>query len=893
MPKDYKKMLLGDLAVDAEIQKTLAAAGAVGDLAKSLDANSASVPVLFLGSCKVGSVPYDVGYACDVLIDGRMRAKKIAVDAAGYNLVAELSLASSAAYPDRVPLLAKRAYPVRPAVLAEARIQRERRVGGPADDGLAATDDDLSVLTIQNPDARYLKELLALLPAEYCEDRNRWRDVVYALANTGDSYYPLAVWFSQRRPRAWTGAEGTADRLETLWAEARRCARPDALTARSIAWWASQADPRGYRAVCERSYLSILMRYVYTNGGRIEHAMAADVLHRMLGSKYCTDTVGDNPAHPFRWYEFVTADQAMRPGEVWKWRAEVIPETLILYISKKLPIAYNFVMRDLEDRAGGAAEETEKKYLNTIITKFKASLSNLANDIYIGHVVRCASLRFHVRGFAERLDRVPGILGVYNGVLRLGAKCELIAAPHGYPISRFTPVFWRPFDEDDHMTQIALGAIADIIPEPDVRDWILYHAAQGLSWEAKEGLFLIWTGIGQNGKSSFLQWIAKALGPYADKFNIQLMACEREDANQPNSAVMKFKYMNWGYSEETNKAQTLNTARLKELVSPGAVSGRELHSRQETFDLHCNIVAASQHQFRIEATDHGTWRRIRRYTSKTRFCPAPKATDPFEKKDDQRYVKEYPNNPDFQTAILSILTHYYERLQTEHMGYLKNVSCPTLENETDMYQSEQNKVHVWVREVVVRSPGYGTEYTMDFLVAHFTDWYRAKTGRDYPYRDDAARQIAESRLSTVLATEKEIVKARGIRIHDYWTNEPPVFTGTEEMFNPAVPAPPARNTFPENATKWWRCQAPAARVAMVSPCRPPRLDLSASAARDGSPEHAFRVVSPTARQTRAAARSRAAAAPASRATSPGAPGATSPSSAEILQMLIQNSESQQ
>ena len=47
--------------------------------------------------------------------------------------------------------------------------------------------------------------------------------------------------------------------------------------------------------------------------------------------------------------------------------------------------------------------------------------------------------------------------------------------------------------------------------------------------------------------------------------------------------------------EELNKTVALNVARMKEIVNPGDVTGRDLNSKQEEFSITCNIVVASQY----------------------------------------------------------------------------------------------------------------------------------------------------------------------------------------------------------------------------------------------------------------------------------------------------------
>jgi len=788
MGRSYKKWFMRQFRAEPGVVATLTELGVIGDPAECLDQNSASVPVLFIGSCKRGSVPYVLGAALEVTLDlgcdpgGGWTPppviKKLGpAELAGYNLVAELSLCVEADYSDedgREPLVRMLEFEARPEVLARAQDWGDRSAGGavPVEELLLA-EHTLSTLTLHNAEARHLHALLDLLGPEYYTDRGKWRDVVFALANTSEQYKPLAVWFSHKCPRKWT--DGGLAALDALWddAVARRGlgqsgaeARP--LTIRSISYWARTYDPARYAEAMERSYFTMLTGYVYEHGGRLQHYMFAKILEAMLGAKFCVDIdVGTRGTQTYCWFEFVLPGQAQRPGEVWKWRKEVEPDDVHIYMSEKLARVLDQIGEHIEEKRAGAADEEQGKYYKGLGKTFAMSKLNLYNDTFKNGIVRQANYLFRRRGFVEQLDRIPFLFGVLNGVLRLGPRCGLIDHFHEYPISRYSPVAYIPFNPErpDPWQRLVLDAIAEIIVEPDARDWILFHAAQGLSGEPKEGLMLLWEGGGQNGKTSFLRWVAKALGPYADKFNIQLMCSEREDADRPNSAMMKFKHLNYAYSEESNKAQTLNVARMKEMVNAGEVSGRDLNSKQETFTMKANVVAASQYSFIVNTTDHGTWRRLRHYTSKAKFRKSPDPNNPFEKKEDQRFVRQYPTDPQFQSAFLSILVHYYERLQVEHNGELKDVRSPTIEGETEAFRIGQDALHRWICESIVVSPDCVAEYPLGVLGGYYTEWYSANIERKRHIAGEIIKELESSAVGKFLrpAANRTLV-LRGCRV---------------------------------------------------------------------------------------------------------------------------------
>ena len=559
---------------------------------------------------------------------------------------------------------------------------------------------------------------------------------------------------------------GGAEALDSLWDEAifSKNRKENPLTFRSILHWAKTSNPATFATVMNRCYFTVLSGYVYEHEGRLQHYMIAKILHLMIGKKFCVD-VDPYAKNLYCWFEFVIPGQTMKPGEIWKWRREVEPDDVHIYISEKLPKVMDFINEHIEEQKAKTGDENYAKYYVKLQKNFIISKNALYNDTFKHGVIKQANYLFRTRGFIEQLDTVPFLFGVANGVLKLGPTCSLINYFHEYPISRYTTISWKPFDEDDQWTRLVLLAIEDIIPEPDAREWILYHAAQGLSSEPKEGLLLLWEGGGQNGKTSFLRWIAKALGPYADKFNIQLMCCDREDADKPNSAMMKFKYLNWAYAEESNRSQSLNVARMKEMVNAGEVSGRDLNCKQETFTMRSNFVAASQYSFIVDTTDHGTWRRLRHYCSKTKFRKDPDPSNGFEKKEDQRFVRQYPSEPQFLSSVLSILTHYYEKLQNKYNGELKNVKCATIERETELFRISQDALHRWICECIVLSPTNDKEYPTAELGNIYTEWYNKTIVKKVHVLAEAIKEIESSAISKYLKpAPNRILLLKGCRI---------------------------------------------------------------------------------------------------------------------------------
>ena len=772
--REYKKYLLRKVRDDQTICNVFKSLGTINDPKELLDMNSASVPVLFLGSCKRGSQAYILSHSFEITFDPNdydyspmVKGINITEIESKYNLVAELSLCYEAKYPDKKPYVEKRSYEYKDSIKTSVIDVAARTTNNVISESeIMLTEHELSTLALHDPKARYFHQLLDLLDESYYTERNKWRNVIFALANTSEQYRPLAEWFSQKCPLKWV--DGGSTNLDQMWNDAvmhKNTTNQHMITERSISLWAQQCNPERYKQINDQNYFIILSKYVFNYGGILEHSMVSDVLCAMLRSKFVVDIDPLDEKDRSYWYEFVVPGQTSCAGEVWKWRRESNPDELQKYISYNLDKVFQQVAESIEKWSRESDTEIKKKYYIGIGKKFAISRRKIFNDTFKSGVIRQAAPLFRRRGFAISLDKQPNYIGVGNGVLELGNKCKLLDYYHEIPISKFTPYSYKPFDPNDPYIKLILDAFRDIIPERDMRIWTLFDAAQCLSGGVKEGILLLWYGSGANAKTFIMRLLAKVFGVYGTKLNISLFTSERESADRPNSAVMQLKGRRFGYVEETKKDEILNDQRLKEIVNAGDISARDLNTKQDCFEVTANIMLGQNYDFIIKTRDHGTWRRIKHYTSKVQFRSNPNPDNPFDRKEDPRYLNEYVKDPNCLTAMLSILVYFYERLQNEYGGQLKNVKCETLERETEIFRNRQDTMNLFITELVVESPNYDEFYSIDEVGNRYNSWLQARTRGTDLKRDELAEEVHNSALQKYIVRRENLPSiVKGIRI---------------------------------------------------------------------------------------------------------------------------------
>jgi hypothetical protein len=436
--RNHKKFILNELASNNLLLRELKDIGAIDPL-KVIDMLSASVPPMLLGSAKAGkTVCYQLKAAYEAELctdDDYIDINEIPMDKLiqkQYNLVAELSLTHQATYDDEtIPLVTMRicapnhAYEER---VLDIGLRTQGSIIDIAD--LISVDNSVNALTIADPEALYIHHVLDLLPPDYSADYGKWINVIFALANTDQRYFPLAKWFSQKCPQKQSVGE-----LERIWQDAvttgGTCGTK--LTTRSIFYWARENNREKFKAISEQSYSALFNKYVFDSDGKMGHYTTAKILRVMLADKFCVaydETV--LKGNPYMWYELVLPGDDAKCGRVWKWRCEHTPTTLLTYISETYKKLFDSLLADIRERRKSSEDVDRITYYKLVEKNLTISKNDCDMRPFKSSVAIEAQQVFLKRGFLDNLDATTDVIGVGNGLLKLGAKCELIDYPNEY-----------------------------------------------------------------------------------------------------------------------------------------------------------------------------------------------------------------------------------------------------------------------------------------------------------------------------------------------------------------------------------------------------------------------------------------------------------------------------
>lgn len=626
---------------------------------------------------------------------------------------------------------------------------------------------ELSLLRIHDPDVDYIMGLLdTLAPFRYVEFEH-WFKVLCVLAHTSKSYRPLAETFSMKCESKFNQID-----FDTHWNSALANKR-NRLNIGSLHFWAKMDNPIKYEEVRQTSIYDTLYKKVYDMQleGWLQHYDIAKILFKSLRHKYVYDVSGGGS-----WYEFIIDEDPKQPGEIYKWRPyNKSPSSIKIYTSEILPTLFTRVFTRIDHAIENDVENS--KYHQLIKTNLKLTCRKLRdNGFKLGVVKECEQV-FERINFSNTLDKDVDVLGVGNGILKLGDDVQFITGYHNYMVSKYTPVDYIPFDPHHPITKKVLYALRNMFPddEPDTFEFVMCFIASALDGKKKESLLMMLIGAGSNGKSFLMELMKETLSDMAVKMPLNFLTSRPKNSESATPALMALLTARFAYYSETDKFETLHMAKVKEITGQETLTGRKNFGDQVNFKAICHHLVCGNFDFEINGSGHGTWRRLKRVAMRIKFCKesdgGPDPSNPYERLADPSMGSEWPEDPDVKSSFLSILCHYYEVLQNKYNGVVENVPHPNVRKDTEKYRDKQDKINNFINTRFVKTADEKSEVPMTLVLERYTKWHDSLYPGDTEYKKSLGSQFEDTKLTKITTKRRTGSFIVGYRILD--TGEEP------------------------------------------------------------------------------------------------------------------------
>lgn len=744
LTRKQKKLFLDELAKNKKFNKRTRAVLNMS-AADIVDKNAAHVPVYFVHNCKPSSdVAYTVAkvFYCDDATDDFI--DDITDSFVKEDMARELSLSFDG------KLVTKKNYRFNDEF--QSRINTTQTHSNTMEE---IRERSMSTFHTMNVDCSenmeyYMTLVMEVLDVKRARNYLDWQKVVFTLSNinpkNNDVFKEIARQFSLRCEEKYDN-----DAFEKLWQRACEPHEGPKYNCGTLINMCKEDNKTMFDSILVKDIKQIIESDVYGGvhkiiNGELFHYHFATYIYHIFRHKFAYDI--DDTGKIEKWYEFVVDTDPCKEGEIYKWRPECRPESISSYLSDRFPKILSDVVARINTFLETIDDEEKAKAMAKRRDLFvRSSRGVFTNPFKVG-VIREAQAMFRRRGFMDTLDKAPNTMGVANGVLELEPTgVRLLTGYHDYAVSMYTDISYREYDPTNEKTQYLLKILLAMFPdnERDAFHKMMYIFATSLDGRPKDSSFWQFVGAGCNGKSSLMELLKNVLGKYGGKVNVSVLTEDRSKSGGANEQMMAYKTARLAFYSETNKAETINCATVKELTSQESITNRGIYEKQSTFRPNTNHIITTNYPMTIKTTDYGIWRRMNLYEFKIKFKVNPDPEDEFERLLDPKVAKALSQDRDIKEAMLSILVEYYKDLYANHGGELSNIYSPTIDRETFDYRNQQDTLNRFLHERVVSSLGVST--TMLDFVDEYIKWVEANVSKSAAADENEVRaQVSNSLL---------------------------------------------------------------------------------------------------------------------------------------------------
>ena len=325
--------------------------------------------------------------------------------------------------------------------------------------------------------------------------------------------------------------------------------------------------------------------------------------------------------------------------------------------------------------------------ITAIIKNVHSLISKMSKMGFIKEIVEGAKLYYKDDDFYALLDSKKYLIPFTNGVYDLLQK-EFRQAEKDDFISLTTGYDYDP----NVQNQEVFTFLEQVLPDPDIRYYVLKRFADCLNGDLPNTLFLIFIGVGANGKSQLINLMFYAMGGsngFGSKIDSTLFTRKRSDANSATPAVIRMKNKRMVYLSEPEPNEHLHMSLIKELTGDESnISGRELHKGLVDFQMEGKFFLVSNELPEVNGADEANWRRIKVVDFPSKFVDNPKDNQ-FQR--DTSLPSRLKADLTLRQTLMNILIKCY--YQPEQENEPEGVSRRTKE-----YRAENNEVEQWVLE---------------------------------------------------------------------------------------------------------------------------------------------------------------------------------------------------
>ncbi|KAJ1958883.1 hypothetical protein EC988_000001 [Linderina pennispora] len=277
--------------------------------------------------------------------------------------------------------------------------------------------------------------------------------------------------------------------------------------------------------------------------------------------------------------------------------------------------------------------------------------------------------------------------------IRPGRPCDFITTQIGYAMTSAA---------DPALEEELQELLEMIFPDESLLKYFLYHMASCLDSGNIDKLFIIWHGLGNNGKSVMESLVEHAFGSYCYKAPTSLFSSRRADSSGATPELVRLNKSLVSFVQESDNREQINVGILKELTGNDTIYTRGLYEAPRTIEVRCKFILVTNKVYNLSQADDATWARIRVIPFLSKFVR--KESEVSKKKRtflvNPHYIKRVRSlAPYFMRLLMEYYPRYREEgmpeceLVDEHTNSLKRLNSPVaLFVEDELYSDETGSV---------------------------------------------------------------------------------------------------------------------------------------------------------------------------------------------------------
>ncbi|HCJ37865.1 MAG TPA: DNA primase [Erysipelotrichaceae bacterium] len=211
----------------------------------------------------------------------------------------------------------------------------------------------------------------------------------------------------------------------------------------------------------------------------------------------------------------------------------------------------------------------------------------------------------------EDFDAYTDFLNCQNGIINL-RNGELIPHDANFMMSKICN---SEYDTKKRKPKLWLSFLKDVTNgDQELMEYIQKCVGYSLSGSNREQCAYFLYGMGNNGKSTFLDTIADLMGGYASNAQPDTLMIQSKlgsSGGGANSDIARLKSARFVTCEEPTEGVRLNEGLLKQLTGGSKVTCRFLYGDEFEYTPEFKIWIATNHKPTVRGTDFGIWRRIK------------------------------------------------------------------------------------------------------------------------------------------------------------------------------------------------------------------------------------------------------------------------------------------